>query len=146
MNVYPLIFLLFQILSYRSLGPKNYVISYWNDVLQQVECLVKVRGFSLRSAVNKEVLNEVTMRSFVDNLLKGQYNSIDIKQWSIRVDPETRNLRNTLALKKFINKALTKRLIMPQKKNHLNYRTLPYGYVTPMLQLMYNLEETFPLC
>lgn len=99
--------------------------------------------------MNIATLDANVMRRFVDSLLRGDVNSVDIKQWSIRIDPESRELKNVLSLKRFANKELTKRLVMPQNLQdggaRLRYRTLPYGYCHELLKFMLRLEEAEPL-
>lgn len=132
-----------QILAFRSLGPKNYSLTYRHCQTGEVQEIVKVRGFSLKSQVTKDLISAQLMKTYIDALLKKEEKGLHIPQWQIRIDPETRELYTSISGKKFNNCDLTKRVICPQPADGSAsriYVTLPYGFTAEMKKNVFALD------
>lgn len=132
---------LLQILAFRSLGPKNYSLTYFNEKSGKVESMVKVRGFSLRSAQNCKMISVDVMKDYIDSLLRGEKRVTVIGQWQIRIDPSNRQLYTTICGKKFGNSPITKRVLCRQPADPAEsriYVTFPFGYTNVLETLVKN--------
>lgn len=99
--------------------------------------MVKVRGFSLRSATNEKMVTDNLMKSYIEALLRGERKAFTIGQWQIRVDPTTKQLHTVITGKKFSNPPLSKRAICPQNIKGGKapiFQTLPLGWTNELLQ------------
>lgn len=90
-----------------------------------------MRGFSLRSQANREIVSAQLMKEYIDALLKKQVKCVQVPQWQMRIDLHTRQLYTNICGKRFSNPDLTKRVIShqpPDDEAQRIYATLPYGY------------------
>ena len=58
-----------KIISYHSLGPKNYSLSFQKQD-HKIQTISKVRGLSLTSITNQTLLNEHLFKEFIEEYLK----------------------------------------------------------------------------
>jgi hypothetical protein len=112
-----------RIVSYYSLGPKNYSISFCNQQ-NQYETLSKVRGLSLNNSLSKDILNDETFKYYVDQFVKGKKENIKIKQQRNRGNFKKMKINSTIENVTFRNDLFDRRIL---KTNTLNYATYPYG-------------------
>jgi len=97
-----------RIVSYYSLGPKNYSISFCNQQ-NQYETLSKVSE---------------TFKYYVDQFVKGKKENIKIKQQRNRGNFKKMKINSTIENVTFRNDLFDRRIL---KTNTLNYATYPYG-------------------
>ena len=113
-----------DIISYHSLGPKNYSISFKKE--DKIETISKVRGLSLSSVTNQTLLNEKLFQSFIDQYFKGKKINCKVPQYRLKGDFQNIKVLSNIKLMRFTNDISSRRVL---KKNSDNpYLTYPYGY------------------
>ncbi len=65
------------------------------------------------------------MRQMLQFLLKGESKSIEIDQFTIKIDKRTHNLSNQIFKKIYNNNSISKRLLLPAVSTE---KTFSYGY------------------
>ena len=88
----------------------------------------KVKGFTVTSARQQEILSKNVFKSFVDAYLDNRDLSVSIGQWNIRCD-KNRKLHSVISEKILSNCIFSKRIIFrgAQYRPH-NSLSLPFGY------------------
>ena len=121
-----------EILSFYSLGPKNYCLTVKQNEKEELTHTVKARGFYLKSGWSLQEVNVNTFRTFIDSLLQDGENSLVkyVPQFQIRTNKNTRQLSSVLYFKQFRNDTYNKRVYFtgPNKPHY----TLPFGYSQKM--------------
>ena len=113
-----------DIISYHSLGPKNYSISFKKE--DKIETISKVCGLSLSSVTNQTLLNEKLFQSFIDQYFKGKKINCKVPQYRLKGDFQNIKVLSNIKLMRFTNDISSRRVL---KKNSDNpYLTYPYGY------------------
>jgi hypothetical protein len=113
-----------DILSYHSLGPKNYSISFMKN--NKIETISKVRGLSLSSITNKTLLNEKFFQEFIQQNLKGQKTLCMIPQLRIKGNFKQLKVYSNIEILRFTNDISTRRYLKKDSKDC--YLTYPYGF------------------
>jgi hypothetical protein len=114
-----------QILSYHSLGCRNYSILYRDEKNSTLHTITKVKGLSLKSAHLCEPIDHKTYENYIEQHFQNEYQSMFIPQIrKIAVKPSCHK-RSTLRSFEFKNDLFMKRYI---DKNDCDFKTYPYGY------------------
>ena len=112
-----------DILSYYSLGPKNYSITYNFD--KTVTTVSKVRGFALDNSLNTTLFNDDFFKLYISQFLKNEKQSIKISQFRRRADYKKFKVNSQLEQITFTNDLSTRRFV---DSNTINFLTYPYGF------------------
>jgi hypothetical protein len=120
-----------RILSFYSLGPKIYQLTYEDLLTKQCKTVTKVKGFFISSQKGKAVLHDTIFKEFVEQYLKGEDSEAKLGQWSIKTNPQ-RHLKNVIQQKVLRNSIFSKRVSFKGDVNSLY--TLPYGYTKDMYE------------
>jgi hypothetical protein len=121
------------ILSFYSLGPKMYQLTFMNLKTKKIETLSKLKGFYLHSLKAKEIVHDKIFKEFILAYLREENVEAKLGQWLIKTT-KTRELRNIIIQKVLRNSMFNKRVAFCGQINSLT--TLPYGYD----EAMYNKE------
>ena len=113
-----------NIISYHSLGPKNYSISFEND--NKIQTVSKVRGLSLTSITHQTLLNEKLFQEFIEQYFKGQKLHCQVPQYRLRGDFNNLKVMSNIKLMRFANDITSRRMLRKNLENP--YVTYPYGY------------------
>jgi hypothetical protein len=105
-----------EILSFYSLGPKNYTIIYKAEN-ETKKLLTKIKGLSLRNIAFQNEINEDIYRSFVESNKIESTSVLQIRKTKSRIAPKFQNFT-------FSNHLTPKRLLL----NKQLYITYPYGF------------------
>ena len=114
-----------EILSYHSLGCRNYSILY-KDSNDKLHTITKVKGLSLTSCHMDHLINHQTYESYIEKHFQNEYQSLILPQIrkttskpSFKVTPQlkTFEFKNDLFLKRYV------------KKIDNDFKTYPFGYV-----------------
>ena len=114
-----------EILSYHSLGCRNYSILY-KDLGNKLHTITKVKGLSLKSSHMSQLIDHQTYESYIEKHFQSEYQGLVLPQIrhitlkpSFNVTPTLRtfNFKNDLFLKRYV------------KKNDSDYKTYPYGFI-----------------
>ena len=118
-----------EILSCVIAGPKNYAIRYFDEKKGREEEMVKVRGFSLTNPTAIQKLNHSSMKeTLVRWWIDGEVETIQTKNFSMKVDRKTQTVKNTTVVKKYKNDGFDKRWIDPQSlATNKSLATIPFG-------------------
>jgi hypothetical protein len=115
-----------QVLSYHSLGCRNYTILY-KDMDENLHTITKVKGLSLKSAHLSEPIDSAMYERYIESHFQDEYESIILPQIrQMAVKPSSHRVP-TLRTFEFKNDLFLKRYV---KKNDSDYKTYPYGYVS----------------
>lgn len=113
-----------EILSYHSLGCRNYSILY-RKPSGILETLIKVKGLSLNHSHFNHSLNVQTYADFIDSHFQAEYRSILIPQIRHRTDKKTLKKTGHLQKYEFRNDLFMKRYVDVKKQMYVTY---PYGF------------------
>ena len=114
-----------EILSYYSLGPKNYVVTSLKD--NQIQTITKVSGLSLTSVTNNDLLNENLFKYYIDQHLNNIKEKCKVKQYRIRGNFKKLKVSSNIETVTFTN-SISSRRYLPQILD-LNHTTFPYGFI-----------------
>lgn len=112
------------ILSYYSLGPKNFALQYV-DKNGQFGTVVKLRGLTLSNAANENLIDTSVYELFLDKTLKSKIVKMSIPQVRVRSSKLTKSRKLCFQKKFFFNTLHAKRIVT---KTCPNYFSLPYGF------------------
>lgn len=112
------------ILSYFSLGPKNYAIQF-KDVNGSYGNIVKLRGMTLTNAFNENIIDTEVYNNFLNNALKKKHIQIGIPQVRFRSSKVTKTKAFVFQKTFFSNAIQSKRIVNKSSNNFLTY---PFGY------------------
>jgi len=115
----------FKILSYYSLGPKNFSIQFQDDkgLLKDV---VKLRGVTLTNDLNKEQVDSKTYDFYLSEFLKRKIIKKSIPQVRSRISKH-KKIKIQKFQKVFFTNSIKSKRIIDQKCINLN--SFPFGYV-----------------
>jgi hypothetical protein len=120
-----------EILSFYTLGPKIYQITYRNIETNLVKTSTKVKGFFLQSKKGKEIIHDNIFSDYVSSFLQGEQMSSKVGQFQIKTS-EKRRLKSIISQKMLTNFGFNKRVAF---RGVINSRqTLPYGYTNLMYE------------
>jgi hypothetical protein len=108
-------------LSFHSLGPKNYSLSFIKD--NKIETISKVRGLSLSSITNQILFNEELFQQFIGEYFNDKKVECKIPQYRLRANYKKLKICSNVQLVRFTNDISTRRYL----KKGL-YVTFPYGF------------------
>ena len=112
-----------EILSFYSLGPRNYSITYdENNVEKHV---IKVKGLCTTSVNTANMLSNNTYTEFLEKRFKNEFQSIYLPQMRKKLDKQNKLFYDILTHFEFGNEIHTKRYV--QENDHL-FITHPYGF------------------
>jgi|YelNatPaOPRAMG01_1025707.scaffolds.fasta_scaffold11259_2 hypothetical protein len=114
-----------KILSYYSLGPKNFSIQF-QDELGLLKDLVKLRGVTLTNELNKEQVDSKTYDFYLREFLKSKHVKKSIPQVRSKILKHKRLRVEKFQKVFFTNSIKSKRII---DKKSLNLNSFPFGYV-----------------
>ena len=113
-----------QILSYFSLGPKNFAIQFsQNGVLKDI---VKLRGVTLSNELNKKIIDSKTYDVYLKSFLKNKSLKKAIPQIRSKICKHTKVKTQKFQKVFFTNSIKSKRII---NKKCINLSSFPFGYV-----------------
>lgn len=119
-----------QMESFASLGPKN--LSYRlvpkdPTSTKEASTVVKVRGFTLKSAMQQECISHEGMttmlKAFVEDKEKQQ---VEIKMFQMQSNRKDQTVSNYVCTKNYRNDSYNKRMILDMDNNP-DFTTVPYG-------------------
>jgi hypothetical protein len=119
------------ILSFYTLGPKIYQITYQNNVTKEIKTDTKVKGFFLKSKKGKEIIHDKIFANYVEQYLRGEDVSAKVGQFQLKTLPK-RKLKSVLSQKVLTNFGFNKRVAFRGEINSM--QTLPYGYNLTMYE------------
>ena len=114
-----------EVLSYHSLGCRNYSILY-KDLDGKRHTITKVKGLSLKSSHMPQLINHETYETYIEKHFQSEYKSLVLPQIRHITLKPSFNLTPTLRTFEFKNDLFLKRYV---KKNDLDYKTYPYGFI-----------------
>ena len=112
-----------DIISFYSLGPKNYSLTF--QTTNGIETLSRVRGISLNNLLNKVTLDNELFKFYVSQFLKRKPQQILMKQFRKKADFKNLKICSQIEQITFTNDLSKRRNVDFSTKNFL---TLPYGY------------------
>ena len=110
-------------LSYYSLGPKNYSISYEKN--GKIETLSKIRGLSLASITNQTLLSDKLFKDFIKQYFEDQKTFCRVPQQRIKADFKKFKVYSNIDLIRFTNDVSTRRYLKDTTEFYVTY---PYGF------------------
>jgi hypothetical protein len=120
-----------EILSFYSLGPKIYQITYMDNNTLKVKTATKVKGFYLKSKKGKEIIHDALFATYVDNYLKNIDMSSKVGQFQLKT-LKKRKLKSVISQKVLTNYGFNKRVAFRGAINSI--QTLPYGFTMSMYE------------
>lgn len=114
------------ILSFYSLGPKNYAVQF-QDENGAYGNIVKLRGMTLSNAFNQNIIDTEVYNHFLDNALKKKHLELGVPQLRWRSSKVTKTKALSFQKTFFSNAIQSKRIVNKSSKNFL---TFPFGYQT----------------
>ena len=112
-----------NIISYQSLGPKNYCITFKKD--NKIETVTKVRGLSLNNSLNENIFNDELFKNYVQLFLEKKKCQLAVNQYRTKGDFKRLKITSTLEQITFSN-TLSERRFLNVESSDLNL--FPYGY------------------
>jgi hypothetical protein len=113
-----------KIQSFYALGPRNYSISYLNSN-NELCSIVKVKGLSLTSLNNKNIIDNNTYKKFIESNFNQNYECLLLNQIKKKTDKKTRKVSYESTSYSFSNVFTMKRHV--PSENPL-YKTYPFGF------------------
>ncbi len=113
-----------DILSFYSLGPKSYVITY-REKMGSIKTITKVKGISLTNQYSENKINNELFDFYLTQCLKDQIEKTEIPQIKFKKNKKALKVEPHLETFTFSNQITKRRLIAKQCKY---YSTFPYGY------------------
>jgi hypothetical protein len=120
-----------EIVSFYTLGPKIYQITYRNFKTGDIKTDTKVKGFFLKSKKGKEIIHDRIFSTYVTNYICGVEMSSKVGQFQIKTT-EKRQLKSLISQKMLTNFGYNKRVAFRGEVNSV--KTLPYGYTETMFK------------
>jgi hypothetical protein len=124
-----------EIISFYTLGPKIYQITYRNLKTGDLKTETKVKGFFLKSKKGKEIIHDQIFSTYVTNFLEGGEMSSKVGQFQLKTT-EKRQLKSVISQKVLTNFGFNKRVALRGEVN--SFQTLPYGYTSAMFTEIVN--------
>ena len=112
-----------NLLSYQSLGPKNYCITYQKE--NQIETMTKVRGLSLNNSLNESVFTDELFKKYIQQFLENKREKILVNQFRTRGNFKRFKVSSEIEKVTFCN-TLSERRFLNSKSTNLS--TYPFGY------------------
>ena len=112
-----------KILSYYSLGPKNYSISFQDK--NCIKTISKVSGLSLNNSLNSFVLDTKLFQLYVDQFLNNRTEKCLVNQLRKKGNFKKIKIESELEKVTFSNDLSKRRFINIRTRNYFTY---PYGY------------------
>lgn len=112
-----------EILSYVSLGPKNYVISY-TTTSDKIETIHKVAGLKLTSEIKTDKINVETYKHLLELHKLDLQSSIKVKTRKRKINFATLELDNLTQSYTISNQLKLQRYLKPTE----NFVTYPFGF------------------
>ena len=113
-----------KIQSFYALGPRNYSISYLNSN-NELCSIVKVKGLSLKSLSNKNIIDNNTYKTFIESNFNQNYECLLLNQTKKITEKRTKKAQYKLTSYTFNNVFTIKRYV--PSANPL-YKTYPFGF------------------
>lgn len=110
--------------AYYSLGCRSYIVVYLDENGCQ-QYLTKVKGLSLTSINNCNLLTPAVFENFINQRFQGEVEKLYIPQSRKKFDPQTRSFSNLIRSHEFSNNVHVKRFIIPGDSC---FKTYPYGF------------------
>lgn len=114
-----------QILSFYSLGPKNYSITYEAENSLEVNTISRIRGLSLNNSLNNVSFNDELFKKYVEEFLQQKSKKVSVKQFRKRANFKKLKISSKLEAITFSNSLSQRRII---NLASLNLSSIPYGY------------------
>ena len=111
-----------EILSFYSLGPKCYVITYKYE--NEIKSISKVKGMSLAGYYTEDTINAPLFEQFMTDYLHNQLEKIQIPQMRTYHQKKSLKIQKKLQYFSFSNQVTTRRIVA---KNCKYLTTFPYG-------------------
>jgi hypothetical protein len=113
-----------EIQKFFSLGPRNYSLGY-RDANGCDKSIVKVKGLTLSSANNSNILDIKTYNDFVEKRFQNERDNIFIPQMRKKIDKQKKTFNDILTKFDFSNEMHVKRYCLSNDKT---FKTYPFGY------------------
>jgi hypothetical protein len=113
-----------KIQSFYALGPRNYSISYLNSD-NELCSIVKIKGLSLKSLYNKNIIDNNTYKIFIESNFNQNYKCLFLNQTKKTTEKNTKKVNYKLTPYLFNNVFTIKRYV-PSENPH--YKTYPFGF------------------
>ncbi len=114
-----------EVLSYHSLGCRNYSILY-KDCEAKLHTITKVKGLSLTSSHMSQLIDHQTYERYIEKHFQSEYQSLVVPQIRNIASKPSFNVTPKLRTFEFKNDLFLKRYV---KKHDLDYKTYPYGFI-----------------
>jgi hypothetical protein len=115
-----------EILSFFSIAPKNYAITYKTKE-NKIKHVTKIKGLSLTSYYLENEINTATFNYFLSKYLNDEIEKKQIAQLRCRKERKSQKITKKLEIVKFSNQITNRRNII----NKCKYiTTVPYGFET----------------
>jgi hypothetical protein len=115
----------FKIVSFYSLGPKNFSIKYetTEGILKDI---IKLRGITLKNEVNKKLIDSEMYDIYLQNYLLNKKIKFSVPQVRSRISKH-KNIRTHRFTKVFFTNSINSKRIIDKKNVNLN--SFPFGFV-----------------
>ena len=114
-----------DIISYHSLGPKNYSLSFQNPN-KKIQTISKVCGLSLTSITNETLLNDNLFKEFIKEYFNNKKMVCKVPQLRLKGNYEKMKVFSNIQLLRFTNDISARRFLKKDSENP--YVTYPYGF------------------
>ena len=114
-----------DIISYHSLGPKNYSLSFQNQN-KKIQTISKVCGLSLTSITNDTLLNDNLFKEFIKEYFNNKKMVCKVPQLRLKGNYEKMKVFSNIQLLRFTNDISARRFLKKDSENP--YVTYPYGF------------------
>ena len=114
-----------QILSFYSLGPKNYTITFQAEDSQEISTISRIRGLSLNNSLNNVSFNDEIFQNYVKEFVNKKSKQISVKQFRKRANFKKLKISSKLEEITFSNSLSQRRVI---NLNSSNLSSVPFGY------------------
>jgi hypothetical protein len=111
-----------EIVSFYSLGPKNYSLSFCYD--NNYETISKVCGLSISNSLQKDLLNDQLFDFYLYQFLNHKVEKLSITQQRTKCDFKRFKVNSVLENVIFSNNLSKRRYVIKSK----NFLTFPYGF------------------
>ena len=113
-----------EILSFYSLGPKSYVVSFQTQN-KEIKSITKVKGITLTSYYNENEINSILFENFMDSFLKEQIEKIHLCQLRSKHNSKSLKIDQKMESISFSNQVTSRRIVA---KECQFLTTSPFGY------------------
>lgn len=114
----------YQIMSYFSLGPKNFALLFKDDH-GCYHKIIKLRGVTLKNRVNKDLVDSETYECFLKSIFEKKKQTISIPTVRHKFCKYNKTKAKIFTKTFFTNSVKSKRII---DKNCPNFSSYPFGY------------------